>query len=96
VDWCEDHKVETIRTNVIGTLTLADLCFERGIHTTIYATGWYGSVDVWMHVRRSHHLPRSIFEYDADHVIGGVGFTEEDRPNFFASFYSKTKVRCQT
>ena len=23
VDWCEDHKVETIRTNVIGCLNVA-------------------------------------------------------------------------
>jgi hypothetical protein len=44
VDWCEDHKAETIRTNVIGTLNLADLCCERGIHVTLYATGWYGSI----------------------------------------------------
>ncbi len=26
VDWCESHKVETIRANVVGTLTLADVC----------------------------------------------------------------------
>ncbi|KAG2268090.1 hypothetical protein Bca52824_062645 [Brassica carinata] len=29
VDWCESHKVETVRTNVVGTLTLADVCRER-------------------------------------------------------------------
>jgi dTDP-4-dehydrorhamnose reductase len=39
VDWCEDHKQETIRTNVIGTLNLADVCNERGIQCTVYATG---------------------------------------------------------
>lgn len=39
VDWCEDHKEETIRTNVIGTLTIADICQEKGIHHTLYATG---------------------------------------------------------
>jgi 3,5-epimerase/4-reductase len=33
-----------------------------------------------------------IFEYDADHVIGGQGFTEEDAPNFAGSFYSQTKA----
>eukprot|EP00030_Apusomonadida_sp_AF-17_P000715 a175909_836.p1 GENE.a175909_836~~a175909_836.p1 ORF type:complete len:312 (+),score=144.18 a175909_836:43-936(+) len=32
-----------------------------------------------------------IFEYDAEHPIGGKGFTEEDDPNFFGSFYSETK-----
>jgi len=39
VDWCEDHKEETVRNNVIGTLNLTDLCFERGIHITVFATG---------------------------------------------------------
>jgi 3,5-epimerase/4-reductase len=39
IDWCEDHKPETIRTNVIGTLNVADLCNEKGVHCTVYATG---------------------------------------------------------
>jgi len=39
IDWCEDNKPATIRTNVIGCLNLADLCYERDIHCTIYATG---------------------------------------------------------
>jgi len=39
IDWCEDHKVETLRTNVIGTLNVADVTYERNIHCTIYATG---------------------------------------------------------
>jgi dTDP-4-dehydrorhamnose reductase len=72
VDWCEDHRPETIRANVIGTLNLADCCFERGIHMTNFATG-------------------CIFEYDAEHPIGGKGFLETDKPNFAASFYSHTK-----
>jgi 3,5-epimerase/4-reductase len=73
IDWCEDNKPETIRTNVIGTLNLADLCYERDIHCTIYATG-------------------CIFKYDETHPLGsGIGFTEEDDPNFAGSFYSQTK-----
>ena len=39
VDWCEDNKPATIRSNVIGTLNLADCCFQSGIHCTVYATG---------------------------------------------------------
>ncbi|KAH8803071.1 hypothetical protein F5884DRAFT_739090 [Xylogone sp. PMI_703] len=39
VDWCEDHKEETIRSNVIGTLNLADCCYLEGIHITVFATG---------------------------------------------------------
>ncbi|KAL7167404.1 hypothetical protein ACSBR2_037960 [Camellia fascicularis] len=74
VDWCESHKVETIRTNVVGTLTLADLCRDRGLILINYATG-------------------CIFEYDSAHPLGsGVGFKEEDIPNFVGSFYSKTKA----
>lgn len=34
-----------------------------------------------------------IFEYDAKHPEGsGIGFKEEDTPNFAGSFYSKTKA----
>jgi dTDP-4-dehydrorhamnose reductase len=39
VDWCEDHKAETIRSNVIGCLNVADICAEKGIHHLLYATG---------------------------------------------------------
>jgi len=39
VDWCEDHKQETIRSNVIGTLNLIDVAFLHGIHVTNFATG---------------------------------------------------------
>ncbi|GFZ06909.1 nucleotide-rhamnose synthase/epimerase-reductase [Actinidia rufa] len=74
VDWCESHKVETIRTNVVGTLTLADVCREKGLVLINYATG-------------------CIFEYDSEHPLkSGVGFKEEDTPNFIGSFYSKTKA----
>ncbi len=39
VDWCEDHKQETIRANIIGALNLADICFERSIPMTNFGTG---------------------------------------------------------
>ncbi|XP_020265382.1 trifunctional UDP-glucose 4,6-dehydratase/UDP-4-keto-6-deoxy-D-glucose 3,5-epimerase/UDP-4-keto-L-rhamnose-reductase RHM1-like [Asparagus officinalis] len=74
VDWCESHKPETIRTNVVGTLTLADVCRQHGLLVMNYATG-------------------CIFEYDKQHPEGsGIGFKEEDTPNFAGSFYSKTKA----
>ncbi|KAJ8492476.1 hypothetical protein OPV22_014197 [Ensete ventricosum] len=50
IDWCESRKQETIRTDVVGTLTLAD--------------------------------PEG----------SGTGFTEENKPNFIGSFYSKSKA----
>ena len=43
VDWCEDHKQEVIRVNVVGTLGLLDACEARGIHCTNFATGCVGS-----------------------------------------------------
>ena len=39
VDWCEENKETTIRSNVIGTLNLADCCYVKGIHCTVFATG---------------------------------------------------------
>jgi 3,5-epimerase/4-reductase len=39
VDWCEDHRPEVIRANVIGCLNIADICNTRGINHLLYATG---------------------------------------------------------
>ena len=39
IDWCESHQVETLRTNVIGTLNVADAAHTLGVHMTLYATG---------------------------------------------------------
>jgi 3,5-epimerase/4-reductase len=39
VDWCEDNKEATMRSNVIGTLNLTDVCFQAGVHCTVFATG---------------------------------------------------------
>ncbi|RKO91246.1 RHM1/ROL1 [Blyttiomyces helicus] len=72
VDWCEDNKEATLRSNAIGTMNLADCCFLKGIHMTNYATG-------------------CIYQYDETHKWHGKGFTEEDEPNFFGSFYSYSK-----
>ncbi len=78
VDWCEDHKQEVIRANIIGALTLADLCFKHGIHMTNFGTG-------------------CIYEYDDQHpMYSGKGFTEEEKPNFAGSYYSKTKIMLDT
>ena len=78
VDWCEDHKQETIRANLIGALTLADLCFKHDIHMTNFGTG-------------------CIYEYDEAHPMhSGIGFKEEETPNFAGSYYSKTKIMLDT
>jgi dTDP-4-dehydrorhamnose reductase len=38
VDWCEDHKVEVVRSNVIGALNIIDVCHELGVHLTNITT----------------------------------------------------------
>lgn len=39
VDWCEDHRQETVMSNVVGTIMLANLCDERDVHLTNLSTG---------------------------------------------------------
>ena len=39
VDWCETHQAETVRANVTGILTVADVCRDAGIHVTYYGSG---------------------------------------------------------
>jgi len=84
VDWCETNRQETIRVNVIGTLTLADLCAIHGIHMTNFATGCIFHYD--------KNKPEKV-ERDESLVAKDAGktFSEEDRPNFTGSFYSETK-----
>ncbi|MDD4627826.1 MAG: sugar nucleotide-binding protein [Candidatus Peribacteraceae bacterium] len=69
VDWCEDHKIETIRSNVTGPLVLLEECGKRNLY--------------WVHLS-------SGCVYSGDN--GGRGFTEDDPPNFYGSFYSRTKA----
>lgn len=69
VDWCEDHKSETLYSNVTGPLVLLEECGKRNIY--------------WVHLSSG-----CIYEGDN----GGRGFGEEDPPNFFGSFYSRTKA----
>ncbi|RMY55171.1 hypothetical protein D0863_13402 [Hortaea werneckii] len=79
VDWCEDHKLETIRANVIGTLILADECEKRGVHCTVMATGC---------IYASQYTP------DHTHLTSPP-FRETDPANFSGSFYSYTKSRVE-
>lgn len=39
VDWCEDHKMETIRSNVTGPLVLLEECAKRNIYFVHIGSG---------------------------------------------------------
>ncbi|GJD12394.1 Trifunctional UDP-glucose 4,6-dehydratase/UDP-4-keto-6-deoxy-D-glucose 3,5-epimerase/UDP-4-keto-L-rhamnose-reductase RHM1 [Galdieria sulphuraria] len=77
VDWCETHRQEVIRANVLGMLNLIDCCFSRNIHVTNFGTGCI------------YHYDEGEHRYVSE---GGRPFKEEDPANFFGSFYSRTKA----
>jgi len=39
IDWCEDHKEETMYSNVTGPLVLAQACFDKGIFMVHLGSG---------------------------------------------------------
>lgn len=39
VDWCEDHKLETMHANVLGPIVLAEECGKRGIYWVHLSSG---------------------------------------------------------
>lgn len=39
IDWCEDHKVETINSNITGPLVLLKACLDRGIFLAHLSSG---------------------------------------------------------
>ena len=45
VDWCEDHKMETLRSNVHGPLVLLEECEKRNIYWVHIGTGCVYSGD---------------------------------------------------
>ncbi|MDB4979107.1 MAG: hypothetical protein JWM56_1293 [Candidatus Peribacteria bacterium] len=69
VDWCEDHKPETVRSNVTGALMVMEECLNRHIYLVHIGSGCI---------------------YQGDN--GGKGWAETDPPNYFGSFYSRTKA----
>jgi 3,5-epimerase/4-reductase len=97
VDWCEDNKEATIRSNVIGALNLADCCFLQNIHITLFGTGckcqtrksfYQAGLTDW---RRA----TGVYKYDDKHKINGKPYKEVDPGNFDGSFYSATKSKVQ-
>ena len=92
IDWCEEHKEETLRSNLTGPLILLEECGKRGIYWVHLSSGciYKGC--------REFPLPAGEGKGEGPHgerVRGfAQGFTEEDPPNFFGSFYSRMKGWC--
>lgn len=45
IDWCDNHKPETIRANVLGCINLADIAHQLNIHMTYIGTGYLYNYD---------------------------------------------------
>lgn len=81
VDWCEDHKRETLRSNVTGPLVLLEECAKRGIYWVHLGSGciYEGEKGTKGKKGEKGEMEES-------------GWTEDDEPNFTGSFYSRTKA----
>nr|OQO25502.1 hypothetical protein B0A51_04706 [Rachicladosporium sp. CCFEE 5018] len=78
-DQCEEKKQETVMCNVTGLLMLAHLCWERGVHLSVMATGC---------------IYTSTYTPDRTQLLSRP-FTEDDPANFNGSFYSRTKAHLE-
>lgn len=76
VDWCEDHKVETVRSNVLGALNVADTCLQLG----------GGGVHV------THLGSACIYTSSEAEAAARPPFTEEDEPFFQGSWYARSRL----
>ncbi len=70
MDWCEDHKDETLFSNVTVPTLIAESCANFDIRMVHIGSG-------------------CIYETNR---CSGIGFSENDKPNFKGSFYSRTKI----
>ena len=39
IDWCEDHKIETLRSNVTGALVVLEECMKRNLYLVHFSSG---------------------------------------------------------
>ncbi|KAA8528742.1 hypothetical protein F0562_036097 [Nyssa sinensis] len=79
-DWCESHKAETTLTNVVGTLTPAELCREEGLILINYATGHIFEYD-------STFVPVMIFG-----VVSGAGSISKHQRPPVNYYYHETNI----
>ena len=65
---------------------------KRLLHTNVIGALNLANVSKKYNIHMTNIGTGCIFEYDDKHLMNsGIGFTEDDAPNFEGSFYSKTK-----
>jgi UDP-glucose 4,6-dehydratase len=85
IDWCETHREETVRVNVLGQLTLAEACAARGgLHLTVIGTGaLYGA--------RASESPRTEDE-PADHTPSFYARTRVQMESLLSAYRNNVAV----
>lgn len=78
IDWCENHKQEVIRANVMGTLNIADICEQLNIHCAILGTGCvYSSLD-----RNIIYTEESMWDFQGSFYSKTKAYTQELLKNY--------------
>lgn len=72
IDWCEDHKQEVIRVNVLGVLNIADICEQNNIHCTILGTGC-----IYNSLNDEVFTEDSMFNFDKSFYSKTKAYTQE-------------------
>lgn len=93
VDWCEDHKEETAKTNISLSILLAEECARKSIHLIQIGSGciYFGESPNTQWVVSQVLASNNNFEEQSCKV--DFGWQEKDFANP-KSFYSKTKYAC--
>ncbi len=67
--------------------------WDEVLRTNVIATSVLADYCYQQKIHLTYFGTGCIYEYDPKHLMGsGIGFTEEDEPNFDKSFYSKSKI----
>lgn len=89
IDWCEIHRIETVRGNVTGPLVLLEECVKRSLYWVHLSSGCIYDGSAPLTTGGSKGQQGQKRQKGSE---GQKGFTEEDPSNFFGSFYSRSKA----
>ncbi|KAF3038702.1 hypothetical protein E8E12_008887 [Didymella heteroderae] len=76
-DWCEDHKIETARSNILGVMNLVDCCFLLDIHVTQFGSACLFEHDD-AHPAQDHHFTEDDEPFYKDSFYSYTRFISEN------------------
>jgi dTDP-4-dehydrorhamnose reductase len=77
VDWCETNQEKALRSNIIGTMNVSDLCAQYDIHCTLYATGCIFEYDDAHTIGGKGFTEEDKANFDGSFYSKTKGFLEE-------------------